>query len=362
MTYWSEFRAHWPNLLGAALGIAVGSALNHYMMNLFAPPLIGEFGWERSQFALIGTLGLVTMVFVPFAGRFTDRFGARIAASVGFVAMPLCFVAFSLMDGPIWQFFAITVFLHIFGVLTTTLVFTRVVVERFDLARGMALSALMTGAPLAGAVLTPLVGEYIDAEGWRAGYRLMAAISAVGGLIAVSLIGPRKVPEPIEHPEGQPKRGSGITRGEFTALLRHPSFLLIVAGMFFCNIPQIVVSSQLKLMLMENGATSSSATWIVSLYAGGVIVGRFLCGFALDKVSPQVVAIVALGLPALGFLGLASPFDGPWLLAGAILLVGLAQGAEGDVGAYLTSRTFDLRHRIDGSINGGGIGNSQLHA
>ena len=30
-------------------------------------------------------------------------------------------------------------------------------------------------------------------------------------------------------------------------------------------------------------------------------------------------------------------------MGGAILLVGLAQGAEGDIGAYLTSRNFDMR-------------------
>lgn len=343
MKYWDEFRAHWPNLFGAALGVAVGSGLNHYMSSLFAPPLLSEFGWERSQFALIGTLGLVTMVFVPCAGRFADHFGPRIAATVGFVAMPLCFFAFSLMTGPIWQFFAITVFLQIFGVLTTTLVFARVVVERFDVGRGMALSILMTGSPLAGAVLTPLISEYIEVEGWRAGYRLLAALSAAGGIVAVTMVGQRKAPALLEA-EGPAKHRSGITMAEFADLLRHPSFLLIIAGMFLCNIPQIVVSSQLKLMLMDNGAANSLATWIISLYAGGVIVGRFVCGFALDKVSPQLVAIVALGLPAVGFLALASPFDGAWVLAGAILFVGLAQGAEGDVGAYLTSRTFDTRH------------------
>ena len=32
------------------------------------------------------------------------------------------------------------------------------------------------------------------------------------------------------------------------------------------------------------------------------------------------------------------------VLAGAVLLVGLAQGAEGDVGAYITSRKFDMKH------------------
>ena len=44
-----EFASHWPNLLGAALGLAFGTAFNHYMMNLFGPVLIAEFGWSKAQ-------------------------------------------------------------------------------------------------------------------------------------------------------------------------------------------------------------------------------------------------------------------------------------------------------------------------
>ncbi|MCT2399473.1 MFS transporter [Novosphingobium mangrovi (ex Huang et al. 2023)] len=343
VAYFREFRVNWPMLLGAMLGLALGSALNHYMTNLFAPALIAEFGWDKAQFALVGTLGLASMVVVPFWGRFTDRYGARIAAGTGFAVVPLTFFAFSLMRGDIYEFFAITVVQHLFGVLTTTLVFSRVIVQRFDLARGMALSVLMSGAPLVGAAVVPLVGEVIEAEGWRAAYRLLALLSAIGGIVAVTLVGRRPrtgsaTDEPAEH------KARAIGRAEFVAILRHPSFLLIVAGMFFCNVPQVIVSSQLKLVLIESGAASQLATWIVSLYAVGVVVGRFLSGIALDRISPQIVALAALGLPAIGFMILASPAEQGWLLAAAVLLVGLAQGAEGDIGAYLTSRTFDLTH------------------
>ena len=344
MSYFREFTVNWSVLMGATLGLALGSALNHYMTNLFAPALIAEFGWDKAQFALVGTLGLASMVVVPLWGRFTDRYGVRMAAGIGFTVVPLTFLAFSLMRGSIHEFFAITVVQHLFGVLTTTLVFSKVIVQRFDRARGMALSVLMSGAPLVGAAVVPLVGEVIDAEGWRAGYRLLALLSAIGGIAAVSLAGGRSRPKAAEEgvlPSGMP---AAITRAAFAGLLRHPSFLLIIAGMFFCNVPQVIVSSQLKLVLVENGAPGNLATWIVSLYAIGVVAGRFLSGLALDRVTPQTVALVALGLPAIGFLVLASPTEQGWLLAGAVLLVGLAQGAEGDIGAYLISRTFDMAH------------------
>lgn len=100
----------------------------------------------------------------------------------------------------------------------------------------------------------------------------------------------------------------------------------------------------MNIMLMENGATTRFATLLVSVYSICVVIGRFMSGYALDRVPPHVVAVVALGLPTLGYAALASSFDAAWILTGSIALVGLAQGAETDVGAFLTSRKFGLGH------------------
>jgi len=342
LTYTGEFKVHWRTLVAACLGLALGAALNHYMTNLFGPPLIQEFGWEKSQFALIGAVSLLTIPFVPLAGRLVDRIGPRASAVVGFTVVPATFLAFSFMTGSITQFFAITIVQHIFGILTTSLVFCRVVVERFDRARGMALSVAMTGPPLIGAAAVPLVGEIVDAEGWRVGYQVLAAISAAGGFAAIALMGRRKKATAEEETPKEPARK--LSRAEFLEIARNPAFLFLIGGMLLCNLPQVIVSSQLKLVLFENGVASRLATFIVSLYAIGVMIGRFISGFALDRIPAHIVAVFALGLPAIGFMVLASPAQASWVLAGAVLLVGLAQGAEGDVGAYITSRKFELRH------------------
>jgi len=338
-----EFRRHWPNLLGACIGLALGSALNHYMMNLFGPVLIKEFGWQRSQFALVGSLSLFSLVLVPVAGHFADRFGPRISLMVGFTVVPLGFLALSFMTGNIYQLYAILLIKSVFGVLTTTLVFARVIVERFDQARGMALSLLMSGAPLIGAICVPIIGEVIETEGWRTGYRVLAAMSALGGIAAIVLAGGKlapadpKVTRPARHIPT-------MTRETFLGIVRQPVFLLLIAGMLFCNFPQVIVSSQMNIVLMDSGATASLATWLVSLYAVSVVIGRFITGLALDRVPSHVVALFALGLPAVGLAVIASPLDASWLLAGSIALIGLAQGAEGDVGAFIASRHFPIEH------------------
>ena len=339
MGYLSEFRLNWTNLLGAGLGLAFGAAFNHYMMNLFGPALIAEFGWSRSQFALVGSLGLIGMVFTPIAGRIADLVGPRNATMIGFSIIPTGFLALSFMSGNIWQFYAILMIKTAIGILATTMTFTRVVVERFDKARGIALACLLSCPPLVGAIAAPVIGKIIAEDGWRTAYQVMALLSATGGIAAVVLIGKYADAAGTIRPPA-PK----LDWAQFREFCRNPVFVLLLAGMFLVNFPQVLVSSQMSIMMMENGASTAFATALVSIYAATVIVGRFIGGFALDRVPPHLVAIVFLGLPALGFLLLASPIDSSWALALAIAFVGLAQGAETDVASILTSRRFDMGH------------------
>jgi MFS family permease len=355
VTFFGEFRINWQSLLATFIGIATGSAIGHYTMSLFSPELIAEFGWSKSQFALVGSLPIVTMFVVPLAGRFTDRFGTRTAAIVGFTAMSLGFLAFSVMRGSIIEFFTIWVLQHIFGVLSTSLVFARLVVERFDKARGTALSVLMIGPPLSGAITAPLLGAFIAAEGWRAAFVALAAVSAIGGLICVTFMNGN-----VKQTSAGKKVHVQMSRAELFALIRHPTFLLLVGGMFLINLPQVFASSQLKLIVLSKGITDQTATWMVSLYAIGVMGGRIIFGVALDRVRAHLVALFALSLPAIGLLILAGSVPAVWLLASGVLVIGLAQGAEGDLASYLISRHFDLKNFslilgfVKAGLDGGG--------
>lgn len=324
--------------MAASFGLALGAALNHYTMSLFGPALIRDLGWSKAEFALIGSLPLLTMALVPLAGRFTDRFGARIAAIIGFTAVPAGFVAMALMRGSLAEFFTIYIVQHVFGILTTSLVFCRVVVERFDAARGMALSLVLSAPPLAGAIAAPILGEVIAVHGWRAGYWVMAGICGVGGVIAISLMGR------VRGAARPPREALQLDRAELFALLRNPTLLLLIAGMFLVNVPQVFASSQMKLVVMDSGVADRTATWMVSLYALGVIVGRIASGLALDRIQPHLVAMAALGLPAIGYLVFASQITATPLLMAAIMVIGLAQGAESDIGAFLLSRRFGLKN------------------
>ena len=120
MSYKAEFRDHWQPLLAASIGMALGLALNHYVMSLFAPAMIEEFGWSRAQYALVGATPFVSMFLIPLGGRLTDRVGPRVAAAIGFTALPLGYLALSFMQGSFLLFLAIILVKSVLGTLTTT--------------------------------------------------------------------------------------------------------------------------------------------------------------------------------------------------------------------------------------------------
>src|SRR5688572_2757028 len=63
-----EFRQHWRVLLAAFLGLASALSLNSYILSTFAPYMIAEFAWSRSQWALLGLAHAVTLISLPIAG------------------------------------------------------------------------------------------------------------------------------------------------------------------------------------------------------------------------------------------------------------------------------------------------------
>src|SRR5687767_4633762 len=114
MNYGEEFRVHWRAMLGATAGFSSGLSVNSYINSVIGPYLLNEFQWTKAEFALAGTLSLLTLIFIPIAGRLTDLFGARRVAAVGIVAFPLSFVLLAMMKGDIRFYYVMTVLQIVF--------------------------------------------------------------------------------------------------------------------------------------------------------------------------------------------------------------------------------------------------------
>lgn len=334
MAYLGELRTNWRYLAAACVGLASGFGLNQYVAGTFAPHLIREFGWSKSQFALTGLTIIISMISLPIAGRLTDRLGVRRMASFGVALVPLFYLAYSQMSGAFSHFFIINILqTALVASTTTSTVYSRLIAEQFDRARGLGLSLAACSPAAAAAAVMPLLSGFIDDHGWRAGYMLLGAVTAVTGAVMLLLI---------------PRRLAGGTGAhahlahafDYRGFFRNPIFRIIAAAVLLSNLTHMIMASQLKLVLLDQGRSAETASYMLSLFAIGIMLGRLACGLALDKFPSHIVAAVALGLPGIGILMLVSGVEAELLLGCAVLLIGLSTGAEFDVIGYLAMRFF----------------------
>ena len=347
MSYFGELRAYWRAVLAAAMGLSAGFALQNYAGSLFVPALMAEFKWSKEDYALIGLTATIAIFTLPVAGRIVDLAGVRRTATLGVIGVPTMFFLFSLQGGDIRQYFGLVCIFTIVGALTTAAVYSRMVVEFFAEARGTALALAVCGPALVAALGTPFLADVIEEHGWRTGYRALAAFSRVMGVAALLIVPRLKKPLQAEK-----EKTPLINRifNDYPAIFRQRAFWLIVGGMVLVNVPQVLQTYHMTLVLAEQGALPATIALILSTYATGVIVGRLVSGLALDRFPAHIVAAIAMAMPAIGLFLLASNQDATPVLFVAVGLMGLSQGAESDVGGYLVVRHFGLK--VYGSVYG----------
>ena len=336
ISYFTELRSNWRPLLAATFGLGTGSAAyTLYTTGIIAPRMIAELGWTKAEFAALGMLSLVNSFLFPFAGRLADLVGVRRTVLLGIIALPFSFIAFSLMTGPVWQYIAIILVAGLLCITTTTTVYSRVAVQHVKQARGLALAIVASGPALAGAIAAPFINRLIEAEGWRSTYQVLAISAVVAGTITILLL-------PADSPPKVATAPKRCARDDYPMIFRTPAFWLLVVAMLTCNLPQIAILSQLKMVLLENGIAAKDTTVMLSALPIGMLAGRFIAGFALDRFPAHLVGFISMSIPSVGMALIATSFDAPAVLTFASFSLGFSVGAEGDVVAFVVARKFGV--------------------
>jgi predicted MFS family arabinose efflux permease len=336
-SYLSEIRTHWRPLLAAFIGLGSGMSVVGVITSTIVPSLLGETGWAQADFAKVGGLAIFMAAVFPFIGRLTDVLGVRWTALIGQVTLPLCYLAYSRMDGNLSTYIAIFIVQSLLCVTTTATVYSRLAVQYVEKARGLALAIVVSGSAVFGTIIGALLNGYVEANGWRAAYEAVAIGTAIAGVVVFLLIPADSRPNVV----GTSKRRA---IEDYPLIFRSPAFWLLFAAMALCNLPLTLLLVQLKNMLLSNGIVGKSAimSWMMVAPQLGMLAGRFLTGIALDRYQPYLVAFITLALPSLGLFVVASSYDAPAVLLGAVFCMGFAFGAEGDVVAFLVAKKFGV--------------------
>jgi predicted MFS family arabinose efflux permease len=344
MSYLKELRDQRRPLLAAVIGLGSGFSAVSSNTGVMAQHLLPEFGWTRAEFAAVNSLSFVMVLAFPFVGRLADVVGVRRTALIGVIALPLTFMGLSTQNGDMRLYAALFMAQALFCITTTATVYTRIVVQYVERARGLALAIVASGPAIAGAIGGPLLSEYVEAQGWREGYLALAAFTAAFGALALLIMPPERrvaaTQQKVRH----------NAREDYAIIFRAPAFWLLVVALLLCNLPQTLALHQMTILLEDNGVTTANAAPMISAFAIGMLTGRFICGIALDRFPVPLVAFVSLGVPSLGLFLLASSLDAPTIITFSIFLCGFSFGAEGDLVAYVVARQFGVA--VYGSVMG----------
>ena len=338
--------------LAAGLGMFVGpTPMASVAAALFLVPLRQEFGLTTGQMSLLLLIQPVTVALCSApAGRLIDRLGVRrvlLPVVVLFVLSMVCMSLVRSVPQLVLGYVAMgmCVSVHCYSS------YTKVLSQWLDRHRGLVMGVAITFGSGMGAFTLPRVaGPFIQQHGWRDTYLLMAAMVAVIGLPALWLFlrEPRPGGSPVRPDAGAPRAtlpaAATPAAGEMTRAdaLRTPIFWLIGLAIYLAPLTVVGTVQHSFAMLTERQFTPAEAGAALSVVYIGGMAGYITTGLLLERMHSPRVAALYFAASLIGLWLLHSTADAS-LLQPAAMLMGLGQGAEMCIAAYLTSRYFGLK-------------------
>ena len=350
----------WWNVLASFVGLSLSYAMfTVFSFGVFVSPLQAEFEWGRGPMSLALTFANIAVVVAsPLLGGLVDRVGARRVMVVSIALLGLSVASMSQLTGDIRHYYLMHVLIPFLGAGTLPLAYSRIIVQWFEKRRGLALGIALSGFGF-GAALVPAAAQWmIGLFGWRTAYLVFGGLIVLVSLPLAAFVLREKpadlglLPDGVDRPEDVEAPGVPLTRWEGLDLresARTRPFWFLVVSIVLIGVGITSILAHLVPMLIGRGVEPSRAALAMSLLGIGLILGRILSGWLMDRFfAPYVAAGFQLGMIC-GLVILALDFSGPLAFAAGIS-VGLATGSEISEISYLVSRYFGLKSF--GLING----------
>lgn len=336
-----EWRENWKVVLGTFLAMGLGYGGWSFTQSQFIGPLEQAFGWSRGQIAFAFHFSFFTSFVAPLFGRLIDRIGVRPVLSTCLALVALAYVLIANTGGNYTMFLVAFVLLVTAGLGTTGIAFTRAVAGRFSDSRGTALAISRIGYSLCGAFMPIVVFHTIANYGWQSGFYLMAGAAFLIALPVVLLLVSDKREAAELDAKGKPTPLLDLKL--WGKLLSNRRILLVCLAAAFTYGPVIGIMSQLQPLLTGKGLAPEIAAEFGALLAISVVAGTLTTGLLVDRIWAPAVGCVFTLMPVVGIMFLLPEAPTIWMAGIGLVLIGLAQGAEIDVVAYIIARYFGMK-------------------
>jgi MFS family permease len=292
---------------------AFGVGTFFYGFSTFFVPMVNEFGWSRAWMSGVWALHrLEGGIEGPIVGWLIDKYGARRILFIGVILTGIGFILLSQIQSLLGLYL-------VFG-LTLALGFNlgyihgtgAAVAKWFVKKRSRALSILITGNGVGGAIFVPLIAWLIVEYGWRNASIVIGVATLLIPLPLAFFI--RSTPEDVgmlpdgEDSSSEPETSTATSaedeEPDFTVgqAMKTRSFWIYAAGMMLraCILSAIVVHQIPH--LTDIGVDYLVASQVLGYMVLMSVPGRFIFGSLGDRFDKRMLLFLLCLLQGVGIL------------------------------------------------------------
>jgi MFS transporter, OFA family, oxalate/formate antiporter len=307
---------------------------------IFMEDICHEFGWSRTAVTAGVSVGFVTGIFAPAVGVLVDRFRPRNVILVSTATFGVTLAAMGFLPGNYALFLGLSFVLGLAGGTGAgPLSYFSLLPRWFDRRLGFSIGMANMGIGM-GMMVMPLVAqELVHFHGWRGAYFVLSGMVLCIALPTATLLvwdGPRA--KPPQREMGRTSEPAPFALSTKDALATRLFWLLSLTAFL---VTSTVAASIVHLfpMLTDRGLSRQAAARIAAVLAALGLLSSLSTGILLDYVAPWVVGLLFYFCVAAGAAFLPH-YVGSWGLIGAVTLIGIGSGLEGNLVPYMIRKYF----------------------
>jgi predicted MFS family arabinose efflux permease len=300
---------------GLAVTETVSWGILYYAFPVLLPAMERDLGWSRTTLIGAYTVAVITsgMAALP-VGRLLDRRPARPLMTTGSILATFGVLAWAAASN-VGAFYVVWIAIGVAMALVLYEPAQVVLVKRFGHHATRAITTLTLVAGFASTIFQPATALLEHRFGWRTSLVVLAVALAAITIPIHAVVLPHRNPPTtaagtaVRRPPRRPERAVVLLNVAFTLAMA-----TMAAGIVHL-IPYLV----------DHGWTPVLAALAAGTLGATQVAARVAFGPAARRTTPANLAVVILGLPAVGVVVLALS-DGNWTAWVAVAVLGAAQG------------------------------------
>ena len=344
----------WFVLLGVAImmGFARGGINN--ATGLFLTPVSDDLDMSLSSLSLyVSIMSIVTMIFLPFAGKLIAKADIRIILIVGVIFHAGAFAAMGYMNS-VWGWYLLAVPCAIGYVIVAQISGPVIINNWFKKSKGLALGIMMATVGAFGAFIAPWIGNLIANEGWRSAYTTSGLVLGAGCIIVILLFirfapgkkgayGADEVTEDTAATMANEESNKGIASG---IAKKSPAFYALMAFFFFLT-SVAAFAQHVPTFAITKGFDTAFGGTLMGLFMVGLLIGSLTFGFLADKIGAKGTTFVALTSGLVTFVLYLLFGEVKTMIMIASVIFGFLSSSIGTLGPLLTISLFGNKNYAD---------------